>query len=302
MKPSILLRPSCPPEDHPEIHRFLELIAAASGASFVELELVTPDGQVGRYRQGQPTAETADHPLELRQHRASLRLGGVGDLPDRLANLVAFSLDGILRSVRSSAQLAVLLAGMEASTSAVLLFDHGGDIVYANPRADALLSRQTEGDPGAGSPDQPFQTLFVRLRSMAKRLLDGRVAQRAWNSLLVLTDGSVIGCEIVLLGGEAGVSGVAAAALLQPLTTLPVLFLEAFCARYGVSPREQEVIGLLLEGRGTSEMASRLSISEHTVRDHLKSLYRKTGTRSRSELISVVSTARMEPAASLDRC
>jgi DNA-binding CsgD family transcriptional regulator len=63
-----------------------------------------------------------------------------------------------------------------------------------------------------------------------------------------------------------------------------------------VSPREQEVIGLLLEGRGTSEMANRLSISEHTVRDHLKRLYRKTGTRSRSELLSLVSTARMEPA------
>ena len=301
MRPSILLRPSCPPEDHPEIQRFLELIAVTVGASFVELELVTPDGQVGRYRRGEPTAEAAVHPLALRQHRGTLRLGGAGDVPGRLADLVAFSLDGILQGVRSSAQLAVLLAGMEASTSSVLMFDRDADIVYANPRADALLSQPAEGLPDSGQPGQPFPTLFARLRSAAKKLLDGQLARRAWNSLLVLTDGSVIGCEIVLLGGESGVSGVAAAALLQPLTTLPVLFLEAFCAHYGVSPREQEVIGLLLEGRGTSEIACRLSISEHTVRDHLKSLYRKTGTRSRSELISVVSTARMEPAASLDR-
>ena len=302
MKPSILLRPSCPPEDHPEIHRFLELIAAASGASFVELELVTPDGQVGRYRRGRPTAETADHPLELRQHRAFLRLGGVDRLPDQLPALAAFALDGILQGVRSSAQLSVLLAVLDTSTSAALLFDHGGDIVYANPHADALLSRQTEGDPDARSPDQRFQPLLVRVRSMVKRVLDGRVTSLPWTSPLMLSDGSVIGCEVMQLGGKAGISGVAAAVLLQPLTTLPILFMEAFCARYGVSPREQEVIGLLLEGRGTSEMASRLSISEHTVRDHLKSLYRKTGTRSRSELISVVSTARMEPAASLDRC
>jgi DNA-binding CsgD family transcriptional regulator len=109
----------------------------------------------------------------------------------------------------------------------------------------------------------------------------------------------VLGCEVVASGrGRRSVAVAAAAAADHPAEPL----VDAFCARYGVSPREREVIGLLLEGRGTSEMASRLSISEHTVRDHLKSLYRKTGTRSRSELISVVSTARMEPAASLDRC
>ena len=92
-------------------------------------------------------------------------------------------------------------------------------------------------------------------------------------------------------------NGVAVLALLQPLPGLPALFLEAFCARHRLSPREQEVIGLLLEGLGTAEMAERLSISEHTVRDHFKRLYRKTGTRSRNELLSVLSTARMEPAA-----
>ena len=108
---------------------------------------------------------------------------------------------------------------------------------------------------------------------------------------------SVLGCEIMRVGGEAGVNGVAVLALLQPLPGLPTLFLEAFCARHRLSPREQEVIGLLLEGLGTADMANRLSISEHTVRDHLKRLYRKTGTRSRSELLSVLSTARMEPAA-----
>ena len=46
------------------------------------------------------------------------------------------------------------------------------------------------------------------------------------------------------------------------------------------------------------DMADRLAISEHTVRDHLKRLYRKTGTRSRSELLSILSTARMEPSSS----
>jgi DNA-binding CsgD family transcriptional regulator len=298
---SILLRPSCPPEDDPDIRRLLELVAAASGASFVELELAAPDGETRRYRRGKPIAESSSHPLELRHHRALLRLGSAGRQPGPPPELVAFALDGILQRLHFSAQLSVLLAGMETSTSGVLLFDRGGEVVYANPRAKALLPQPTEGGPDGELPGQRLQTVFERVRSMAKQLVDGRAAQRAWNSLLVLSDSSVLGCEVVRIGGEAGVSGVAVASLLQPLTTLPNLFVDAFCARYGVSPRERELIGLLLEGRGTSEMASRLSISEYTVRDHLKRLYRKTGTRSRSELVSVVSTARMEPAGDAHR-
>jgi len=298
---SILLRPNCPAEDDPEIRGLLELIATSSSASYVELELEPPSGEAHRYRLGRPTAEASSQPLELRHHRATLRLGGIGHIPDRLPDLVAYCLDRILLCLRFSAQVSILRAALDTTTSAVLLFDHDGEIVYANPPADALLSRQTEADVEGGPSSERLQPLFTRVWSMVEKVLDGRVTQLPWTSPLVLSDGSVVGCEIMQVGGEAGVNGVAVLALLQPLTTLPSLFLEAFCARHGVSPREQEVIGLLLEGRGTSEMASRLSISEYTVRDHLKRLYRKTGTRSRSELISVVSTARMEPAGGAHR-
>jgi DNA-binding CsgD family transcriptional regulator len=293
---SILLRPSCPDQDDPEIRRLLELIAAISGASFVELELEPPSGAACRYRRGRRTVDTTSRALELRAHRASLRLGGAKRIPGRLPELAAFCLERILQCQRYSVQVSVLRAALDTTTSAVLLFDHGGNIVYANPPADELLSRQTEGNLQVEIPAERPQPLFMRLCSMVEKVLDGRVARLPWTSPLVLSDGSVVGCEIMRVGGDAGVNGVAVLALLQPLTTLPSLFLEAFCAHHRVSPREQEVVGLLLEGRGTSEMASRLSISEHTVRDHLKRLYRKTGTRSRSELLSVVSTARMEPA------
>lgn len=293
---SILLRPSCPDQDDPEIRRLLELIAGISGASFVELELEPPSGAARRYRRGRRTGDNTSRAFKLRNHRASLRLGGAKRIPGRLPELAAFCLERILQCQRYSVQVSVLRAALDTTSSAVLLFDRGGNIVYANPPADELLSRQTGGNFEVETPAGRLQPLLMRLSSMVVKVLDGRVARLPWTSPLVLSDGSVVGCEIMQVGGDAGVNGVAVLALLQPLTTLPGLFLEAFCARHGVSPREQEVVGLLLEGRGTSEMASRLSISEHTVRDHLKRLYRKTGTRSRSELLSVVSTARMEPA------
>jgi DNA-binding CsgD family transcriptional regulator len=53
-----------------------------------------------------------------------------------------------------------------------------------------------------------------------------------------------------------------------------------------LTPREREVMQLLLSGESRKELASRLAISEHTVADHLKVIYRKLGVRSRAELFA----------------
>jgi DNA-binding NarL/FixJ family response regulator len=48
--------------------------------------------------------------------------------------------------------------------------------------------------------------------------------------------------------------------------------------------REQEVLRLLANGATDLEIASRLSISKHTVQSHLDRIGEKTGTRRRSDL------------------
>jgi DNA-binding NarL/FixJ family response regulator len=60
---------------------------------------------------------------------------------------------------------------------------------------------------------------------------------------------------------------------------------DAKVATNGLTPREQEVLSLLAEGRSNDEIGGLLSISIHTVARHRENLMRKLGLHSRSELV-----------------
>lgn len=53
---------------------------------------------------------------------------------------------------------------------------------------------------------------------------------------------------------------------------------------YGLTAREREIATLVARGLTTQEMAARLFLSPWTVQDHLKAIFEKTGTNSRSAL------------------
>lgn len=52
------------------------------------------------------------------------------------------------------------------------------------------------------------------------------------------------------------------------------------------SPRQQEVLDELLQGRSEKEIAGRLGISVHTVHHHVRALYGRFGVHTRAELLS----------------
>jgi DNA-binding CsgD family transcriptional regulator len=58
-------------------------------------------------------------------------------------------------------------------------------------------------------------------------------------------------------------------------------------ARLGVTPRQQEIIKLIVKGFSTKEIADTLNLSINTVKNHKQALFRKVNVKSSVELINL---------------
>ncbi|MBC9718934.1 helix-turn-helix transcriptional regulator [Streptomyces sp. TRM66268-LWL] len=66
----------------------------------------------------------------------------------------------------------------------------------------------------------------------------------------------------------------------------PAERLSVFCRAHALSARETELLGLLAKGADSRSVARDMYVSEHTVQDHLKSVFAKTGTHNRRDLLA----------------
>ena len=61
---------------------------------------------------------------------------------------------------------------------------------------------------------------------------------------------------------------------------------EALFQQHNISPREKEIVALLVKGCSNQEIGDTLCISLSTVKTHLRNIYSKFGVKSRYELIT----------------
>ncbi|HXF56434.1 MAG TPA: helix-turn-helix transcriptional regulator [Actinomycetota bacterium] len=99
---------------------------------------------------------------------------------------------------------------------------------------------------------------------------------------------------IVLHGAAlAGTGSLRAAVILEPAG--PARIVPLLMAPYGLTERERDVTRLVLQGDSTAQIARSLYVSPHTVQQHLKRIFEKTGVRSRRELVGKVFFSHYEP-------
>jgi len=92
--------------------------------------------------------------------------------------------------------------------------------------------------------------------------------------------GEVIGAVRAAAAGEAVISGEMLSRLLPKLTRSGGPTVE-------LTPREQDVLELLAEGKSNAAIAQSLFVSVHTVRNHVANLSAKLGAHSKLEALSI---------------
>ncbi len=126
----------------------------------------------------------------------------------------------------------------------------------------------------------------------------GVLGIRAGASGYVTKDVDVIELAGMLEGvvlGEPAVTPKVTAQLIEELRGLPAAGRGMRPVRSDLTSREWEVLDMLAAGYTPDQVADELVLSTETVRSHTKSLYRKLGVHSRSELAEAVRRLRTPP-------
>lgn len=99
-----------------------------------------------------------------------------------------------------------------------------------------------------------------------------------------VSDGLWVTLRAARIGEEGAADGGDIAVTIEEAS--PAERVSVFTRAHGLTARERELVDHLVTGADTRELADRMFLSEHTVQDHLKSIFSKTGTRSRRSLLS----------------
>jgi DNA-binding CsgD family transcriptional regulator len=161
------------------------------------------------------------------------------------------------------------------------------EVESATPGVERWVAELPDGDWDAGT--LPPSVLAVAGR--ARRTAEGRGGSGEVAVARVLSRSGTW----VVLHGACLVGGPSSrvAVIVEPAH--PARITPLLMSAYGLTGREQEVTRLVLQGDSTAAIAGRLCISPHTVQEHLKRIFEKTGVRSRRELTGKVFFAHYEP-------
>lgn len=94
----------------------------------------------------------------------------------------------------------------------------------------------------------------------------------------------------VILGGEVWVGWTLMQRLVRSLSAEPEEEQDMDAMLPELTPREREIAALVARGESNKRVAADLGITEQTVKAHLSTIFRKTGTRDRLQLALLVRT------------
>ncbi|HET9322169.1 MAG TPA: LuxR C-terminal-related transcriptional regulator, partial [Bryobacteraceae bacterium] len=168
-----------------------------------------------------------------------------------------------------------------AQTPGLILLAPDNSMIAKNPAAEQWL--QELNWLGSGETPVEIHALAARLRRAEALTEPAPLHVRTRSGRWIILQASWIS------GDDRG----AVAVIIQAATSDEVV--PIVMSAYGLSDQERAVSGLVFQGNSTRAISDQLKIAEHTVQDHLKSIFDKTGVRSRRELVATVFRQRYMP-------
>lgn len=208
----------------------------------------------------------------------------------------------VARSAMSAATLAAhtegarargILEGLAAGRVAAIILDQHGRVSSVTPAAEAIFdSSFSVRDRMLWSSDAEERRSLERLAWLARN----RSEEVATRSFTVRTagPGRPVQVEVSAVCG-AGLDGLPGARLLLVLHELgasDASLAADLCAMHGLTPSEADVVVLFGQGHAIPQIAARRNVAELTVREQMKSIYRKTGVHRQVDLLRLINTRR----------
>lgn len=189
-------------------------------------------------------------------------------------------LEGVGPHIAAGLRGALLLAQAQAPSGGpdgpgLLLLGDGARILSISEPAERYLHALGEEWRERVLP-APIYALEAHARALAR----GEAPRQAGPARLRIptAQGQWLAFHATTMPGESDLVAVMVEKA-HPAEVAPIVF-----DAYGLTAREQEVAQRVLAGFSTREIAEALFLSEHTVQDHLKAVFTKTGVSSRREL------------------
>lgn len=160
----------------------------------------------------------------------------------------------------------------------VLLLDGGLRVLDQTPQTHDYLARLLP--PGADVAPVPAAAYNVAAQLVAvEEGVDGQPPM----ARVHLSGGRRLTLRAARLGATGGTDARIAVTIEE---TAPAERIAVFARACGLGVRETELLHHLAGGADSRTVAARMFLTVNTVQDHLKSIFDKTGTRSRRALLS----------------